>query len=221
MVSPAPSCTTRPSLSTTIRSAIDGRVRVVGDHDHRLAELVHGLPQQGEHLVGGLRVEVAGRLVGEHHRRAVDQRARHGDALLLTAGQLGRPVGEPVAEADGVDQLVEPLLVGLLAGERERQQDVLLGGQHRHEVEGLEDEPETIAAQARERAVVEVGELGAVDHDGARGRAVEPREQVHQRRLAGPGRAHDGGVLAGREADGDAREGVDGGISFAVDAAEL
>ncbi len=31
-------------------------------------------------------------------------------------------------------------LVGLAAGERQRQHDVLLGGQHRHEVEGLEDE---------------------------------------------------------------------------------
>src|ERR671923_2686791 len=47
-----------------------GGVRVVGDHHHGLAELVHGLAQQPEHLVGRARVEVAGRLVGEDHRRA-------------------------------------------------------------------------------------------------------------------------------------------------------
>ena len=43
----------------------------------------------------------------------VHERARHRDALLLAAGELGRAVREPVAQADGVDQLVEPLLVGL------------------------------------------------------------------------------------------------------------
>ena len=150
-------------------------VRVVRDHHDRLAELVDRLAQQGEHLVGRLGVQVAGRLVGEHHRRAVDQRARHGDALLLAAGQLGRAVREAVAEADGGDQRVVPLLVGLAAGERERQHDVLLGGQHRHEVEGLEDEAETVAAQAREALVVERGELGAVDDDRARASAGRAR----------------------------------------------
>src|SRR5258706_454337 len=43
--------------------------RVVGDHDHGLAELVDAAPQEPEHVAAGLRVEVAGRLVGEHHVR--------------------------------------------------------------------------------------------------------------------------------------------------------
>ncbi len=49
-----------------------------------------------------------------------DERARDRDALLLTAGQLRRPVREPVAQADGVDRAIEPLLVGLAARERRR-----------------------------------------------------------------------------------------------------
>ena len=68
------------------------------------------------------------------------QRPGDGDALLLAAGQLGRPVLEAVAEADGVDDAVEPRLVGLAAGERQRQRDVLGGGQRRDQVERLEDE---------------------------------------------------------------------------------
>ena len=36
-----------------------------------------------EHMVGGLRVEVAGRLVGEQDARAVGDAAVDGDALLL------------------------------------------------------------------------------------------------------------------------------------------
>ena len=37
-----------------------------------------------------------------------------GDALLLAAGQLARPVLQAVAQADGVDDLVDPLLVALV-----------------------------------------------------------------------------------------------------------
>ena len=46
-----------------------------------------------EHLVGGARVEIAGRLVGEQDARRVGDRARDRDALLLAAGQFRRPVG--------------------------------------------------------------------------------------------------------------------------------
>ena len=34
-------------------------------------------------MVGGLRIEIAGRLVGQQHPRAVGDRARNRDALLL------------------------------------------------------------------------------------------------------------------------------------------
>jgi len=44
-----------------------------------------------------VRVEVAGRLVGEHHGRPAGQGACRGESLLLAAGQLGRPVPEAVA----------------------------------------------------------------------------------------------------------------------------
>ena len=76
---------------------------------------VDRVAQQREDLAAGGRVEVAGRLVGEHHARARDERAGDGDALLLAAGELGRAVGEAVAEADRLDQLLEPLRVGLAA----------------------------------------------------------------------------------------------------------
>ena len=49
-------------------------------------------------------VQRPGRLVGEDHRRTGDQRSGHGDALLLAAGQLARPVPGPVGEPDGVER---------------------------------------------------------------------------------------------------------------------
>ena len=147
---------------------VGGGAGLVGDHHDRLAELVRRSAQEREHLGGGGRVEVAGRLVGEHHRRLVDERPGDGDALLLAAGELRRAVREAVADADGRDELLEPLEVRIEPGERERQQDVLLGVQDRHEVVALEDEAELVAPQAGQRAVVEAGELRAVDRDRSR-----------------------------------------------------
>src|SRR3954471_11647627 len=200
---------------------VGGGGRVVGDHDDGLAEVVDGVPEQPEDLLGGLRVEVAGRLVGEHHGRAVDQRSGDGDALLLAARELRRPVREAIAQADGVDQRVEPLLVDLAAGQGEREEDVLLGGEDRYEVEGLEDEAESITAQPGAALVVQAADLLPLDDDRARGRPVEPGEQVHQRGLARPRRTHDRGELAGGERHGHAAERVHRGLALAVDPGQV
>ena len=49
-------------------------------------------------------------------------------------------------------------------------------------------------------------------------RLVEPREDVHQGRLARARRAHDGRRLGRRDVDRHAAQGVDGGVSFSVSA---
>ena len=51
-------------------------------------------------MVGGVRIEIAGRLVGEQHPRRVGDGAGDRDALLLAAGQFGRPMGDAVGEAE-------------------------------------------------------------------------------------------------------------------------
>ena len=62
-----------------------------------------------------------------------------------------------------------------------------------HQVEGLEDEPDAVAAQHGELLVVERGEVGVADEHLAGRERVEPGQAVHQRRLARARRAHDGG----------------------------
>ena len=74
-----------------------GGVRVVRDHDDRLAVLAVERLQQVEDLVAGLAIEVAGRLVAEQQRRVGDDGARDADALLLAAGELPRIVLRAVA----------------------------------------------------------------------------------------------------------------------------
>ena len=89
---------------------VDDAVRVrrdvgfVRDEDDRVAGLVQ-LGEQPHDFDAGLRVEVAGRLVGEQDRRVVDERARDGDALALAARELVRPVVIAVAQLDLVERL--------------------------------------------------------------------------------------------------------------------
>ena len=123
-----------------MRSAQRRRVRVVRDHHGRLAELVDRVAQEAEHVVARRRVEVAGRLVREQHARARDERARDRDPLLLAARELRRPVPAAIGDPDRLEQLLEPLALGLAARDRQRQEHVLLRRQHRQQVEELEDE---------------------------------------------------------------------------------
>ena len=68
-----------------------------------------------ENVAGGLRVEVAGRLVGEQQPRRIGDGAGDGDALLLAAGQLRRPVRRPL-----LDPHIGEELHGALLGELPR-----------------------------------------------------------------------------------------------------
>ena len=71
---------------------VGGDLVLVGDQDDRPALPVEAI-EDLHHLLRGGGVEVAGRLVGEDHRRVGDERARDRDALLLAAGELGRSCG--------------------------------------------------------------------------------------------------------------------------------
>ena len=101
-------------------------------------------------------------------------------------------------EADARDQGVDLARPAALAGDGQREHDVLLRRQRRQQVERLEHEADVLAPQARQLAVLHVRDVHAGDRDGARAGRVEAGEQVHQRRLARARRAHDGGELAAR-----------------------
>ena len=75
---------------------------VVGDIDHRQAELGLDFADFLAHMPSELGVEVGERLVEQQHLRLQHQRPRHRDALLLAARQFAR---QPVAETGQPDQL--------------------------------------------------------------------------------------------------------------------
>jgi hypothetical protein len=112
---------------------------------------------------------------------------------------------------------LEPGGIGLAARQRGRERDVLDGAERRDQVEGLEDEADLVPPEDGELAVVEGREVGVADEDAPTGQVVESGHAVHERRLAGARRAHDGRELAGTELDVDVVEGGDAGVPRAVD----
>ena len=88
-----------------MRSAIDAEP---GSWLTTIAVVPCGAGQLADQLVddgGVLRVELAGRLVGEQEPRAVGERGAERDPLLLAAGELVRVGVEPVLETDLAEQL--------------------------------------------------------------------------------------------------------------------
>ena len=130
------------------------------------------IANQRENLLAGVRVEIAGRLVGEQDRRIDRQRARDRDALALAAGQLLRQVLQAVAELHQSQQLARALvdLLARPAAQVQRQADVLEARQRRQQVEELKDEADLVAPDARQLVVGQAGERLAVDADLAGGR---------------------------------------------------
>src|SRR5690606_40311094 len=75
-----------------------------------------------EHLGARDLVELARGLVGEQYARAVGERDRERDALLLPAGELGRP---PVGEVADLEQLEQRGAARLSHRTRNDSRDVL------------------------------------------------------------------------------------------------
>ena len=80
--------TTRPSRRTSRESAIAASSASCVTRTIVVPRARWMLAQQLEDVAPGRRVEIAGRLVGQHDRRIVRERTRQRDPLLLAAGQL-------------------------------------------------------------------------------------------------------------------------------------
>jgi len=81
------------------------------------------------------------------------------DPLLLAAGELAGTVCEALGQAEGFDDLRQHRAVRLAARELKRQQDVLLGSEGGKQVEGLEHEPDLVAADLGDRPLRQPGEV--------------------------------------------------------------
>src|SRR5262249_34363391 len=153
----------------------------------------------------------------EEQARAVEEGARDGDALLLPAGELGRPPVGVVFEAHAGEGLAGALLAEAAdGGEGGRHRDVLDAREVIEEVEGLEHEPDALVARAGGLGVVEAEEIGAGDVALAGVGPVEPADDVEERRLPRARLSDERDHLAGVDRERDAAEDFLSALALAV-----
>ena len=102
----------------------------------------------------------------------------------------------------------------------QRQRDVVERAWSRDQVEALEDEADLAVADHGQLVFVQLPDVDAVEQVATRGRVVEAADDVHQRRLARAGRAHDRHVVAALDGQVDAGDGVHGGVTGAIGLAD-
>src|SRR5438094_10019407 len=66
--------------------------------------------KQLDDFLARVRIEIAGRLIGQNQIRLVDERPGDGHTLLFAAGKLVRPVVHALAQTDAFEQLTPPRL---------------------------------------------------------------------------------------------------------------
>ena len=175
---------------------------VVGDEDEGDADLLLNVLELLLHLLAQLQVERAERLVEQQHARLVDERAGDGDALLLTAGELGHVAVGVVLKAYQTqhthDLLGDNVLRLLLDGQAEG--DVVVDVHVREERVFLEHGVD-LALVGRD-----VHDILAVEEDLALGGLQEAAEDAQQRRLAAAGGTEQGDELIFVNVQADALE---------------
>ena len=130
-------------------------------------------------------------------------------------------MGQPVGDAELGSELIQPRLVHRRARQVGGQRDVLSGGERRHEVEGLEHEPDPVAPQLGELGIPERPDLLLADEGVTRRRRIQAGHAMHQRRFPGPRRAHHRREAAPVKPDADPGQGVDGGVARSVRLGEI
>jgi len=155
-------------------------LRLVGHHDDCHAAL--GV-KPGEHLHQlrrGLRIEGASRLIGEDQGRIGHQRPSDGDALLLAARQLRRPVTGAIEEANFGQGVRRQLSAVVRAPVDERQLNLGNRWQAREQVVRLEHEADAPAANPGELGLAQPAHIVPFQFVRAARGLVQTAQDVHQ-----------------------------------------
>ena len=138
-----------------------------------------------------VRVEVAGRFIGQDERRAMDQRTGHGGALHFSPAQLVREGVGPRGQSDQFEHFpgAGAGLLGAVATQQEGKFDVFHRGHGGEEVEKLEDDAEALAAVGGKLGFPGPVECKSFDRDLAGGRLVEPAKEVEEGAFAAAARS--------------------------------
>ncbi len=184
------------------------QIVIMRHHQDRLAAF-HQALEKFKDRVGGLGIEVAGRLIREQNRRIICQRARDRDALLLSAGNRGRQFVRVVRHLHLFEQVQRAFAAFarfVNVAEIHRQHDVFGERQRRQELKELKDDPKVAPAPLCHLSFVEFVHRGVADQHLACRRTVNACDHVDQRRLSAARFADDRDELAGIHAQVNAPE---------------
>ena len=147
--------------------------------------------EQLDDFTTGMRIEIAGRFIGQEQFRLVDEGAGDGHALLLAAGKFGRPVLHAVLETNPGEQVASarPGLADGSAGHARRQTDIFERIEFRQQMIRLKNETDAVVAEKRQLTPGECGEILPGKMDFTRVGRVESADEMEQRAFAGTGRA--------------------------------
>ena len=179
-----------------------GEPRRMRHHQETASRARDEVARKPQHLVGGVLIEIAGRLVRKQQFRFGGERAADRDALLLPARQLLGIAPQKFAKAEPLHQFrmpgrIVPVRDARLEGE------IVIDRKARDQVELLEYQAEPIAPQLRASGVRQCGDVGIVEPDLAAIGGIEPGDQMQQRALARTGFARQRHALAGRHIEID------------------
>src|SRR3990172_6125214 len=172
--------------------------RIVGGDEGRLPVLAHDFPEQIEDAFPVFRIQFPRGFVREEDGRIVREGHGDRDALLFPAAQRIRTVACPLPEADAHEEVPSPPFPvgGSDPDEAHRELHVLLGGEHRNEVEELEDDADRLPSIPHQVPIRQPRDVPAVHEDRTRRAPVQAPDEVQERRLPAAGRPGDGDPLA-------------------------
>lgn len=185
-----------------------GEIKIVRNKEQGGVLLAANIDDELHNRFARALVEVARRLVCENQRRAIDERARDGNALAFAAGKFRRQVRHAIGEPDTREQFLR-----LRAGLAHRRSRDACGEQHvferrqlGNEVEKLENVADEFRAGFGEKGVPALGDAFAVPKKFAGVGRVEPAENLQERCFSRAAFAAHGNAFAGGDGEIDVRE---------------
>ena len=155
--------------------------------------------QELQDALCGLRVEVAGGLVGQDEFGGVEEGPGDGEALAFSSAELMGPLVALVFQPDGFEHLGDaPFAVPSLlpVGDLEDKLQVLRGGPVGQEFEVLKDDAQLPSEQV-DPVALERGKVDAANGSGSDGEGQFAVERLEQAALARPSAADEVNELAG------------------------
>ncbi len=143
---------------------------------------------------------------------------RHRHSLLLTTGQFSRTMLGAVGEPHAIEGFHRTLfgLAGVHAAQQQRQFDVFTSGQHRQEVEVLENETEVLGPECGALPVRHPEQRMALHMHRTGRRLIDAGKHVQQRGFPASGSTHDGDHVAFLEGERNAPHRFNGPLTGGV-----